>query len=89
MSPSDSPVKEGGYGSTMMCKVIKARMDREQCGRDPHQELKHYLESPLETVDDLVKWWGVSNDFYLFIIAHLTHASVSFLAVPHHVFHCP
>ncbi|KAG1791155.1 ribonuclease H-like domain-containing protein [Suillus plorans] len=59
----DSPIKGGGYGSTMMRKVIKAHMDCEPRGHDSHQELKHYLKSPLETVDDLVKWWGVLWEF--------------------------
>jgi hypothetical protein len=26
---------------------------------NPRQELRTYLESPLEPVDDVVGWWGV------------------------------
>lgn len=53
-------MKGGSYGAMMMQKKIKDRLQRERNGRDPHQELKSYLESPLEDVTDQIKWWGVS-----------------------------
>ncbi|KAF8834354.1 hypothetical protein BDN67DRAFT_985378, partial [Paxillus ammoniavirescens] len=53
-----SPVKGGGYGDAMMCKAVNVRREREKCGRNPHQELQDYLDSPLEDVVDRVKWWG-------------------------------
>ena len=38
----------------------KNHLQRERNGWDPRQELRSYLESPLEDVTDLMKWWGVS-----------------------------
>jgi hypothetical protein len=59
-SLAESPVKGGGYGDAMMRKAVNARREREKRGRNPHQELQDYLDSPLEDVVDRVKWWNVS-----------------------------
>ena len=31
---------------------------------NPRNELKHYLESPVETGDDVIAWWGVSSSLH-------------------------
>jgi hypothetical protein len=43
----------------MKSKVL-ARKQQDASVNDPREELKAYLDSPLEEVDDVVVWWGVS-----------------------------
>ena len=47
-----SPMKGGGYGAAMMQKRIKNHLKQEKNAQDPHQELKNYLDSPLEDTSD-------------------------------------
>ncbi|KAF7372391.1 HAT dimerization [Mycena venus] len=41
----------------MKAKIL-ARKQQDASVNDPRQELKAYLNSPLEEVDDVVAWWG-------------------------------
>lgn len=42
--------------------AVREQVESEQVGRNPHQELLDYINSPLEIgIEDPVQWWGVSN----------------------------
>jgi hypothetical protein len=47
-----------------MRATVQARRAQDRTGRNPREELDHYLAAPLEDVDDAVGWWGVSNTVY-------------------------
>lgn len=47
------------YGYTWMLNAVQSRQDAERAKSNPRDELKAYLDSPLERVDDVVCWWGV------------------------------
>jgi hypothetical protein len=38
---------------------VRSRQEAERVGLGPRDELKRYLDSPLEEVNDVVGWWGV------------------------------
>ena len=44
-----------------MRAAVRFRHDAKREGSEPHDELKRYIESPLEDVDNVVAWWGVSD----------------------------
>ena len=58
--------REGTYGHSWMCDAIKSRLAADTASRAPRQELIDYLAAPLEDVNDIVAWWGVSVIFILF-----------------------
>ena len=66
-----SPMKGGGYGAAMMQKRIKNRLEQEKNAQDPRQELKNYLDSPLEDTSDQIKWWGVCYIFICFFFSDI------------------
>ena len=49
-----------------MRDAIKSRLVADTASQAPHQELIDYLAAPLEDVNDIVAWWGVSIIFILF-----------------------
>ncbi|KAF5380029.1 hypothetical protein D9615_006171 [Tricholomella constricta] len=49
---------EGQYGYSWMQNAVRARVQAERVMSSPRDELKHYLESPLEKVDDVIQYWG-------------------------------
>ena len=49
-----------------MRDTIKSRLATDAASRAPHQELIDYLAAPLEDVNDIVAWWGVSIIFISF-----------------------
>jgi len=42
-----------------------ARQVADRAATSPREELRMYLEAPLEPVENVVAWWGVSYHFYL------------------------
>jgi len=58
----------GQYGSSWMRAAVQFRHDAERSVSEPHDELKRYIESPLEDVDseNVVAWWGVSDHGVIF-----------------------
>lgn len=50
----------GSYGYSWMRATVRSRKDAERAKTNPREELRMYLESPLEDVQDVVLWWGVS-----------------------------
>ncbi|KAJ7918235.1 hypothetical protein B0H13DRAFT_1869559 [Mycena leptocephala] len=51
------PVVPIQYGHSWMKSQIQARKNQDSSVPDPREELKAYLDSPLEDVDDVVTWW--------------------------------
>jgi hypothetical protein len=48
-----------GYGSTFIKSTLQKSLAPQETNQDPQKELCDYLDSPLEDVDDPIKWWGV------------------------------
>jgi hypothetical protein len=46
-----------------MREAIKFRLASDVVSHSPCQELQDYLATPLEEVDDVVAWWGVSEQY--------------------------
>lgn len=53
----------GQYGSSWMQAAVRFCHDAERLVSEPHDKLKRYVESPLEDVENVVTWWGVSAIF--------------------------
>jgi hypothetical protein len=69
------------YGSSWMRAAVDARKTAERTKASPRDELKRYLDSPLElNVEDVVAWWGVSRPKSSF-----SHNSNKFVATCHSV----
>jgi hypothetical protein len=43
-----------------MRAAVKARQDADRAKSSPRSELTTYLRSPLENIENVVAWWGVS-----------------------------
>ena len=54
-------VASGQYGYSWMHASVRSRQQAERAGSGPRDELKRYLDGPLEEVNDVVAWWGVSR----------------------------
>lgn len=52
--------RQGSYGHSWMRDAVKTRVANDTANRRPHQELDEYLAAPLEDVENIVAWWGVS-----------------------------
>ena len=51
----------GQYGYRWMRAAVRSRQDTERTSSEPRDKLKRYIESPLEDVNNVVAWWGVSD----------------------------
>jgi hypothetical protein len=60
-SPSISTVESGKvlYGQAWMRAAIQSRRTADHTKTSPCDELKRYLDAPVEEVDNIVLWWGV------------------------------
>jgi hypothetical protein len=58
--------QEGTYGHSWMRNAIKSRLATDAARRAPRQELLDYLAAPLEDINDIVAWWGVSTIPFVF-----------------------
>jgi hypothetical protein len=43
-----------------MLAAVKKHQELDRAQLSPRAELQAYLKSPLELIDDVVGWWGVS-----------------------------
>jgi len=59
------------YGQSWMRATVQARKASDRATVSPREELQLYLESPLEFIDDVVKWWGVCLHSLLFTVENL------------------
>ena len=50
----------GSYGQSWMCEAIKSHLVSDTMSHSPHQELSQYLLAPLEDIEYVAAWWGVS-----------------------------
>ena len=63
------------YGHAYMCAAIKSCQTSDSAKQDPCQELIAYLSAPVEEVEDVVAWWGVSFNIHLLYIWHVFDVS--------------
>ena len=61
-----SSTREGTYKHSWMRNTIKSCLATDAASQAPYQELIDYLAAPLEDVNDMVAWWGVSIIFISF-----------------------
>ncbi|KIL54454.1 hypothetical protein M378DRAFT_92506 [Amanita muscaria Koide BX008] len=56
----DKPRLYGQYGYSWMRASVRSRQEAEHVSSSsgPRDELKRYLDGPLEEVDNVVAWWG-------------------------------
>jgi hypothetical protein len=71
VAPS-SLARQGSYGHSWMRDAVKSRGASDTASRRPRQELEDYLASPLEDIENVVAWWGVSVFFRIPIPYKLT-----------------
>lgn len=55
-----SLARQGSYGHSWMRDAVHSRVMSDTANRRPRQELDDYLAAPLEDVENIVAWWGVS-----------------------------
>jgi hypothetical protein len=46
--------------------MVQKRKAQDRMANNPRKELEQYLAAPLEDVDDIIRWWGVS----CFLVCH-------------------
>jgi hypothetical protein len=51
------------YGHAWMHALVKEQKAQEISNTNPHEELLCYLNAPLEDVENVVAWWGVSHSY--------------------------
>jgi hypothetical protein len=47
------------YGSSFLLEAVQSFQSQEKTAVNPRDELKRYLNSPVESTDDVIAWWGV------------------------------
>lgn len=47
------------YGNSWMRKILQSRQACDHSTENSRKELRMYLESPLENVENVMAWWGV------------------------------
>ena len=92
---SDPPLAASGlesvkYGNSWMRKTLQTRQACDCSTGNPHEELCIYLDGPLETVKNVVAWWGV-HGIVLFGSIVLTHFIIvaTFCPIPDTFSHGP
>jgi hypothetical protein len=71
------------YGSTWMRATVKARQDADRAKTGPREELKIYLNSPLENVENVIAWWGVGFENVLLLLMSNLAPSTMHRSTPH------
>lgn len=64
-------MSNGQYRHAYMRAAIKSHQASDSANQDHHQELIAYLSAPVEEVEDVVAWWGVSFKIHLLYIWHV------------------
>ncbi|KAF5378616.1 hypothetical protein D9615_007187 [Tricholomella constricta] len=62
LAPRVPSKAEGQYGYSWIQNAVRARVEAERVMSSPRDELKHYLESPLKKVNDVIQYWGKHFD---------------------------
>jgi hypothetical protein len=47
------------YGSSFLLEAVQSFQQEEKAAGSPRDELKLYLESGVESTEDVIAWWGV------------------------------
>jgi hypothetical protein len=47
------------YGSNFLLEAVQLFQQDEKASGSPRDELKQYLESSAEKMEDIIVWWGV------------------------------
>jgi hypothetical protein len=68
VAPS-SLARQGSYGHSWMRDAVQSRVVSDTANQRPRQELDDYLAAPLEDVENIVAWWGVSFFFISVFLA--------------------
>ena len=63
------------YGHSWMRSAVQSCHNAERTSSRPHDELKWYMESPLEDVADVIVWWGVRD--HRMVSSTITNAIVA------------
>jgi hypothetical protein len=53
-----------------MQAAVMARQAADRAGTSAREELRMYLDAPLEQVEDVVAWWGVCIYLYCALVLH-------------------
>lgn len=53
------------YGSSYLLEAVQSFQHKEKTTVNPRDELKQYINSVVESVDNVVAWWGVSSSLRL------------------------
>ncbi|KAF8810842.1 hypothetical protein BYT27DRAFT_7209063 [Phlegmacium glaucopus] len=61
ITSSSCNVSSTQYGYSWMRASVRSHQEAEHFSSGPRDELKRYLDSPLEEVDGVVAWWGVTS----------------------------
>ena len=56
---AQAPSSGGQYGRTWMLAAVKKRQESDRAQLSPRAELQTYLNDPLQSTSDVVRWWGV------------------------------
>ena len=76
-------IGSGQYGYSWMCTSVCSHQEAELVGSGPRDELKRYLDSPLEEVNVVVAWWRVSRfSFHPSILTGLNYIA-SLIPIPY------
>src|ERR1700721_1363335 len=58
-----------------MRAAVSGRKSLDRTKSNPREELRAYLSAPLEAVDNVLLWWGVSPRCIMVLLICLTHFS--------------
>ena len=77
------------YRQLWMQATVQAHKAQDRASSNPCEELRLYLEAPLELIDDVVAWWGGSHYFIVIWKSDWLRAAniASFHAISNPVLH--
>jgi hypothetical protein len=51
------------YGGSFLLEAVQSFQQEQKAAGSPRDELKLYLESGVESTEDVITWWGVHLTF--------------------------
>jgi hypothetical protein len=51
------------YGGSFLLEAVQSFQQKQKAAGSPRDELKLYLESGVESTEDVITWWGVHLTF--------------------------
>lgn len=58
-TPTPGPTFQ--YGGSYLCNAVQVFQQQDTATGSPRDELRHYLQSAVETITDIPGWWGVGQ----------------------------